>query len=69
MIAKRVKRGGKIFDFDKGEGLIVGTTMEEWKAILEEKHNKWKIIDSPTINEEFKEVPIEFLNVKESTTS
>jgi hypothetical protein len=29
MIAKRVKRGGKIFDFDKGEGLIVGTTMEE----------------------------------------
>lgn len=29
MINKRQKKGGKIFDFDKGEGLIVGLTLEE----------------------------------------
>ena len=31
MINKRQKWGGKIFDFENGEGLIVGVTLEERK--------------------------------------
>ena len=37
MVSKRQKKGGKIFDFEAGEGLLVGITKEERKSMKEEK--------------------------------
>lgn len=60
MINKRQKRGGKIFDFENGEGLIVGVSMEERKRMREEKMNPKK--------EEVKEIVREVVKEEESKT-
>jgi len=50
MINKWQKRGGKIFDFENGEGLIVGVTLEDRKRAKEKPAVKLEI------KEEIKEV-------------